>query len=130
MHGNPSLLLLIGHLLLGVIFVRGGIMHFLSLSDVAKEIAQRGIPAPKTVLIVGSAFQIIFGAMMMMSFDVLLSAMCLLVFTIAASWMMLNFWDKDGSAKETAKTNFESNVAIVGGLLVAAGQSWPAWHPM
>ncbi len=124
MHDSSSFLVVIGRVLLGVIFVRGGIMHFLSLTDVAKEIAQRGIPAPKFVLIFGSVFQIVFGAMLMLSLNVTLSALCLLIFTIAASWMLLNFWDKEGSAKETAKTNFESNVAIAGGLLVAASTAW------
>jgi hypothetical protein len=34
--------------------------------------------------------------------------------------MLLNFWDMQGPPREHALTNFQYNVAVVGGLLIAA----------
>jgi putative oxidoreductase len=46
------------------------------------------------------------------------------VFTIAASVMMANFWDMPaGEPREMLKGVCLSNMAIVGGLLIAAAQA-------
>ena len=42
-------------------------------------------------------------------------------FTIVASIMLLNFWDVEGPAREAVMNGFLSNVAIIGGLLLAGG---------
>jgi putative oxidoreductase len=36
----------------------------------------------------------------------------------------LNFWDQEGPARQAALTGFQTNLAIIGGLLIAA-----ACHP-
>ena len=43
-----------------------------------------------------------------------------MIFTVATSIMMLNFWDMEGAARENARSNFQSNAAVVSGLLIAA----------
>lgn len=120
-----SVMTVLGHILIGAVFVRGGIMHFLSFAETAQGVAARGVPLPRCVLAIGSVFQIIFGALLIVGMAVTISACALLVFTVIASWMLLNFWDKKGAEREAAKTNMESNVAIVGGLLLVAVQAWP-----
>jgi len=44
----------------------------------------------------------------------------LILFTIVASIMLLNFWDMEGPSRESAMNGFLSNIAIIGGLLLAA----------
>jgi putative oxidoreductase len=44
------------------------------------------------------------------------------LFTFAASVMLLNFWDLEGPAREAAINVWLSNLAIVGGLLITAAQ--------
>jgi putative oxidoreductase len=51
------------------------------------------------------------------------AAIGLVLFTLAASVMLLNFWDMQGEAREVAKSAFLANIGIVGGLLVTAGQA-------
>jgi putative oxidoreductase len=48
------------------------------------------------------------------------SAFGLILFTLAASVMLLNFWDMEGPARETFKQAWQTNLAIIGGLLIAA----------
>jgi putative oxidoreductase len=51
------------------------------------------------------------------------AAIGLVLFTLAASVMLLNFWDMQGEAREVAKSAFLANIAIIGGLLVTAWQA-------
>jgi putative oxidoreductase len=44
----------------------------------------------------------------------------LIIFTIAASIMLLNFWDHEpGPAREGLMNAFYTNIALIGGLLIA-----------
>jgi putative oxidoreductase len=51
------------------------------------------------------------------------SAFCLIAFTIVASVMLLNFWDMEGPMRDTAEKMWQTNLAIIGGLLIAASYS-------
>ena len=44
----------------------------------------------------------------------------LIAFTIAASLMMLDFWRYSGVERLTLRSAFIANIAIIGGLLLAA----------
>ena len=115
-----SLALVVGRVLLGVFFALGGIHHFSALDPISQAMARRGVPAPRLVLIVGSLFQIVAGLMLAAGVYVQAAALGLVVFTIVASIMLVNFWDLDGAAREGAVTTWKSNLAIIGGLLIAA----------
>jgi putative oxidoreductase len=115
---SPTLLVL-GRFLLGGLFVYGGVHHFFIMSPLTSAISARGIPAPRLVLIAGSVFQIIFGALFILGIYVAASAFCLIAFTIVASIMLLNFWDMEGQMRQVAKTAWQTNLAIIGGLLIA-----------
>ena len=49
--------------------------------------------------------------------------MGLVIFTIAASVMLLNFWSLEGAAREGALNGWLSNLGVIGGLLIAAAYS-------
>jgi putative oxidoreductase len=117
-----ELLLVIGRFLLGGFFVAAGIHHFFIVRAVSGAIAARGVPAPTLVLMVGTAFQIAAGLLLMAGTLVTLAALGLVIFTIAASVMLLNFWSAEGAAREAALNGWKSNLAIVGGLLIVAAQ--------
>ena len=117
------LLLALGRLLLGGLFVVGGLHHFFIIPQLTDAIAARGVPFPRIVLIVGSVFQAVAGALLMLGFFVPAAALGLVVFTLLASVMLVNFWSLEGPARETASNVWKSNLAIVGGLLIAAAQA-------
>lgn len=113
----------VGRILLGGLFVAGGVHHFFLIAPLTQTIQKRGVPFPALVLIVGSLFQIACGALLMLGLYVAPAALGLVVFTVVASVMLLNFLDMQGEHRETAKNTWKSNVAIVGGLPVAAAQA-------
>lgn len=98
----------------------GGSRHFFIYPEIIAVMRARGVPAPALALMAGTAFQIAAGACLALGVLVTPAAFGLVAFTIAASIMMLNFWDMEGLARENARNNFQSNVAIIGGLLIAA----------
>ena len=117
---SADLLRVIGRLFLGGLFVAGGIRHFFILPLLTQIMSARGVPAPRLVLVVGSIFQFVAGLLLIFGIWTMAASLGLVLFTIVASIMFLNFWDVEGPARETAMTGFLSNVAIVGGLLLAA----------
>ncbi|WP_414463020.1 DoxX family protein [Hyphomicrobium sp. B1] len=115
-----AFLLGLGRVLLGGFFVYAGVHHFFIMPPLTAMVAARGIPYPRLVLIVGSLFQIVAGALFVLNIFTAAAAFGLIVFTIAASVMLLNFWNMDEPMRQTAKTAWQTNAAIVGGLLIAA----------
>ncbi len=115
------ILWIVGRVLLGGLFVIGGAHHFFKLPSIASAMIARGVPAAGFVLIVGSVFQIAAGALLMLGLYAGLASLGLVLFTVVASIMFLNFWSLEGSARQAALTGFQTNMAIIGGLLIAAG---------
>lgn len=110
----------LGRVLLGALFVIGGIPHFFHLDPLTEALRKRGLPAPRLGLIVGSVFQIVAGLLLIFGQFVQFAALGLVVFTLVASVLMVNFWSLTGEAREKMQNIFMSNLAIIGGLLIAA----------
>ena len=118
-----ELVAVIGRLLLGGLFVVGGVHHFFIAPMIADAIDKRGVPFPKFVFWAGTIFQLVAGACLMVGFYVIYAAAGLIGFTLAASVMMLNFWNMQGQDRTNAINGWLSNFAIIGGLLLAMAQA-------
>ena len=119
----PGLLYVFGRFLLGGLFVVGGIEHLFILPLLTGIMTARGVPAARAVLIVGSIWQVVFGVCLIIGAWLAPSALALVVFTLAASAMFLNFWDKQEPEKSALRNAFLCNIAIVGALLMVAAQA-------
>ncbi|MBX5183538.1 MULTISPECIES: DoxX family protein [unclassified Rhizobium] len=121
MHDGPALMMIVlGRLLLGGIYVAGGIHHFFVIVPLTDAIEARGVPLAKSVLLSGSMFQIVAGLLLMLGLFVTAAAFGLILFTLAATIMLLNFWDMQGTARDSAINTWKTNMAIIGGLLITA----------
>jgi len=121
MQDGPALMMIVlGRLLLGGLYVAGGIHHFFVIVPLTDALEARGIPFAKWVLLSGSMFQILAGTQLMLGLFVTAAAFGLILFTLAATIMLLNFWDMQGTARESAINTWKTNMAIIGGLLIAA----------
>jgi len=118
------ILLTLGRGLLGGLFVFSGIRHFFIIPSLVAIITTRGVPAPRFTLVVGSLFQISAGILLMSGMYVAHAALGLVAFTLTASFMMLNYWNMQGPVREAAMFVWLSNLAIIGGLLIAASQEF------
>ncbi|MGH8028209.1 MAG: DoxX family protein [Pseudoxanthomonas sp.] len=120
---SQAILWFVGRLLLGGLFVVGGFHHFFILPGITEALKARGIPAAKLVLLSGTVFQISAGLALIVGFYPAWAALGLIFFTIAASVLMLDFRDMEGPARANAINAWLSNLAIIGGLLIAAAHS-------
>jgi putative oxidoreductase len=117
---NAELLRVVGRVLLGGLFVVGGIHHFFILPPVTAALAARGVPLPRLALIAASLFQALAGLLLMLGMWVAPAALGLVVFTLVSSFLLLNFWDMEGPARDAAQMSCQTNLALIGGLLIAA----------
>lgn len=117
-----NLLITIGQLLLGALYVWAGLNHFGPAGEkIVPVLAARGVPMPREALYVASVFELVCGACLMLGIAVAPAAIGLAIFTVVASVVLVNFWDMPaGEMRELLKGVFASNAAIVGGLLIAA----------
>ena len=111
---------ILARILLGSLFVIGGLHHLPIFGALSGQLAQRGVPLPRLALGLSTAWQIALGALLMAGLWVPWAASGLIVFTIVASLLLLNFWSMEGHARAEAQNQFLTNVAVIGGLLFAA----------
>lgn len=118
-------LVTVGQLFIGALYVYGGLNHFGPAAEkIVPVLAARGVPMPRQSLYAASVFQAACGACLMLGVAVVPAAIGLVVFTLAASLVMVNFWDlPPGETRDLLQGVFASNVAIVGGLLVVIAQT-------
>ena len=83
----------------------------------------RGVPAARTVLILGSVWQIVFGVLLILGVWLAPAAFSLALFTLVASVIFLDYWNKSGPERANQRNGFLVNVALVGALLMVAAQA-------
>lgn len=109
--------LIVARLMMGSLFIVGGLRHFWALGPIASVMRDRGVPQAKAVLIAGSLYQVVLGVTLALGLFVPYSALGLIGFTVAATIMLVNFWEKAEPERTALFGVFMSNIAIVGGLL-------------
>lgn len=110
---------ILGRVLLGALFVVGGVHHVPAFASLAGMLEQRGVPWPRLALGLATVFQTVLGALLIAGVWVAWAALGLIAFTIVASLLLLNFWSMQGEARVNAMNQFLTNVAVIGGLLYA-----------
>ena len=110
----------LARILMGSLFVIGGLPHLPTFRPRRERRAQRGVPLPRLALGLSTAWQIAFGVLLMAGLWIPWAAGGPIVCTVVASWLLLNFWSMEGPSRAEARNQFLTNVAVIGGLLHAA----------
>jgi putative oxidoreductase len=114
------LLQTLGYVLLGGIFVWAGIEHFLKFKAVSEGMTARGLPAAPLLLAAGSVVEFAAGLCLVLGFYRSIAAAVLAAFTVSATLMLVDFWRSEGPEREALRSIFTLNMAVIGGLLLAA----------
>lgn len=108
----------LGFILLGGVFVWAGLEHFLRFRAIARQLGEQGFPAPAPLLAAGSLLEVSAGLCVVLGFYRSYAAAALVVFTIAASVLALNFWRYSGAQRQSLRSAFIINIAVIGGLFL------------
>lgn len=120
MDNDVAIYAFIARLLIGGVFVAGGVEHFFAFKPLVEEARKKNIPMPATFVVVGSCWQIVAGLCLIFNLYRPWPALALLVFTVLASVTLLDFWRAEGPQREGMRHAFTVNIALIGGLILAA----------
>ena len=113
----------LGRLLLSVIFILSGVQKLMHFSQTASMMAGKGIPLATVALALSIAVEVGGGLLLIIGYKVRYVAMVMALFLVPVTLTFHNFWAFQGAAREMQMGNFLKNLAIIGGLLVAAFSS-------
>lgn len=112
-----EIVLFVARFFIGGAFVLSGVQHFFKLDGISGYMRERGVPFPRETLIAGSIFQTLCGLLMIANLWTPWAAGGLIIFTVAASVMFHNFWDKTGPERNAQLTAIYKNMVGLGGLI-------------
>ena len=120
---SNDVILLLGRLALGVIFVKSGLQKLMGLTAFAASLAGRGIPQSATWALIGATVEFIGGILIVTGFRTREASLLMILFVIVATGISHRFWEYAESARRLQESQFFKNLAIIGGFLVlfAAG---------
>ncbi len=123
-----SLLALLGRCMMVTIFLMAAIGNKIpKFSDVAADMAEKGVPAPKIMLGAAIAFLIVGSVSVAVGFKARIGAGLLLVFLILATYYFHDFWkiiNQDmvaQQAKQEQTIQFMKNLSMAGAMLLIVG---------
>ena len=72
-------------------------------------------------ILLGGMF-VVAGLALVLGFCIAWAALGLILFTVIASVLLVNFWDKDGEERIALTNAFQTNIGLIGGLMLAGAQ--------
>jgi putative oxidoreductase len=114
LHGTG---LLLGRVLLALIFIISGFGKVMAFSGTAGYMAAEGMPMPQVLLVAAIAIELGGGLMLVAGYKARWAAFAILLFLIPATLIFHDFWAVPPEQVRAQVTNFEKNLAIMGGML-------------
>ena len=117
-----------GRVLLGIYFILPGINKITDFQGNSQYMAEHGMALIPFFLLLTIVIQVGGGLAMVVGFKTKFIAFILAGLTLVISMVMHDFWTMEPSLQAGHETqNFVKNMAIMAGLLVAAGLGGGAW---
>jgi putative oxidoreductase len=115
---RDEVILLLGRLALGAIFVKSGLQKLLALSAFAASLAQRGVPASSTWAVVGATVEFVGGLLIITGLRTREASLLMILFVIVATGISHRYWEFADAARRTQESQFFKNLSILGGFLL------------
>ena len=118
---SADLIVLAGRILLGGVFVVAGLRHLMIVPVLSVAVAAgRAVPARRPSC--RHRLPDRRGPGRVLGFFTSWAALGLILFTIVASVLLVNFWDKEGEERIALTNAFQTNIGLIGGLMISATQ--------
>ena len=100
-----------------IVWVRNLSPHH--IEDHVKRLAFFKTPMPRAAFWAGMGLDAVGCVLLLINWHPAIGALCLIVFTVLASLLLLRFWEMDDPMKRTGMQNgFLANIGVTGGLLL------------
>lgn len=110
----------LGRFLMSVIFILSGAFKLTQFSGTAGMMAGKGIPLATVALVITLMIEIGGGLALLTGFKVRYIAPIMALWLVPVTLVFHNFWAYQGADQQNQMANFLKNIAIMGGLLIAA----------
>jgi uncharacterized membrane protein YphA (DoxX/SURF4 family) len=118
-----SLLNLLGRCLLASYFLKAGINNAYNFKNVRSLVTSKKIPFPTLVLVAVILTELLGSLAIIFDVYALVASLALIIFTLAANFLICNYWTKAGLEKRNISFIFYANVAVIGALLLVSGMA-------
>jgi putative oxidoreductase len=114
-----DVVVLIGRILFGMMFINSGISHFTGLDNMTGYAQMKKIPMARLSVMASGALILVGGLMVVLGIWADLGALLLVAFLVPTAFLMHNFWaDPDPQSKLADLVNFFKNIALAGAGLI------------
>jgi putative oxidoreductase len=115
---NNDVAALIGRILLAFMFVVAGWGKLTGFAGTAGYVASAHVPMPDVATALALVVELGGGLLLALGWKARWAALALAGFTLVASVVFHDFWNKSGAEAMTNQLLFFKNVAIMGGMLM------------
>ena len=118
-----DVILLLGRIALGAIFVKSGLQKLLALSAFAASLASRGVPQSSVWAVIGATVEFVGGILIVTGLRTREASLLMVLFVIVATGISHRYWEFADAARRLQESQFFKNLSIIGGfvLLFATG---------
>src|SRR2546426_6627038 len=120
---RQDVIVLLGRIALGAIFVKSGLQKLLALSAFAASLAGRGVPQSSTWAVIGATVEFVGGILIVTGLRTREASLLMILFVIVATGISHRYWEFADAARRLQESQFFKNLSIIGGfaLLFATG---------
>ena len=123
-----DILVLIGRLLFGGLFLYNGINHFTSRAALTGYAAFKGVPMPGASIVISGVWLVLAALSVMLGIRPEIGLVMIVLFLAGVTPVMHNYWAvTEPNARMADSINFQKNMALLGAALVmlALPRPWP-----
>jgi putative oxidoreductase len=115
---TDDVILLVGRVALGAIFVKSGLQKLLALGAFAAVLSSRGLPAAAILAGIGATVEFVGGVLIVTGFRTRCASLLMILFVIVATAISHRFWEFAEPARRLQESQFFKNLSIIGGFVL------------
>jgi putative oxidoreductase len=120
---RQDVIVLLGRVALGAIFVKSGLQKLMALGAFAASLASRGVPQSSVWAVIGATVEFVGGILIVTGLRTREASLLMILFVIVATGISHRYWEFADAARRLQESQFFKNLSIIGGfvLLCATG---------
>ena len=118
---------LLGRILLGLIYVMGGLNTIMNFQSTAEQVAREGVVLASLMLVIATILEGAGAIGLIAGFRTRFSALLLILFLVPVTLIMHDFWQYEGDAAQQEMFSFIRNLAFLGGLFMVLAFGGGGW---